>query len=291
MFLKNLDLVVDVETIGIFNPRVSTTNPSKMLIPNAVFNVGLVLSYRGQVLLKESVGIDEFWFYPEHRIMDFYRKNFDKDGNDFTVTYPTFVDFLNEYFYPLLKSFKGQANIKLWSYNAGFDSRAFTDTALLENHTIPRVIQKNWNCLMVLASTLLMESPKFYNWVVENEFKHRNYEFISPKGNIRIKAETVYRYITQDVSFIEEHKGMQDAEIETRILEWIKTNKGWSKINARPEGGSWQLLNYLARPFQKKSQAHGLIEDKTIRSRLLTIENDGKFVKMFQDGHLKEYEE
>jgi len=282
-FLKTLDLVVDVETIGIYKP--GNNKGKKMVISNAIFNIGLVLSYQGQILLKESIAIEEFWDYPEHRIMDFYRSNFDKDGGDFTVLYQTMQDFLQEYFYPLLKSFKGQANIKLWSYNAGFDSRAFRDTAKLEEHIIPKPIMENWKCLMVLASELLSKDVKYLNWLVANEYQLLNHEYISAKGNLKIKAETVFRYITQDSGFIEAHKGLDDALIETKILNWVKAQKGWSKIDASPEGGSWQLLNNKALPFQRKSHLQGVLEENGAIQKLLTIENQQKLDELVGGGH------
>lgn len=266
MFLKNLDLIVDVETIGIFAPY-----RSKMIISNAVFNVGIVLQYKGEVLLQENIGIREFWEYPEHRIMDFYRKNFVKE--DFTVMYDTFEIFLNKYFYPLLKSFYKQANIKLYSYNADFDRRAFIDTALLENHKIPTKILNNWQCLMVLSNKLLEKTPQYLNWCVEQQYDYPDLYFITPKGNVATKAETVYRYITQNPHFVEEHKGMQDAQIEGQILEFCKLHKGWSKIDTKPRGGGWQIFNKAARPFQKISH---LDTDNTEIWEQLTISNQNK---------------
>lgn len=259
--LPDVDVMVDVETIGIFTPY--RTN---MIIPNAVFNVGVVLGHKGKIIYKEQVCIEEFWLYPEHRILDFYRRNFDE--SDFTVSYPSFKFFLEEYFYPLLKSFNGQANLKLYSYNADFDRRAFIDTASLENTKIPNQIQNNWSCVMVLASELLKRDHKYINWCVEQEHIHGGYEYISEGYNCRTKAETVYRYITQDTTFIEAHKGMQDCEIEFEILQWCKRHNGYSKVNSKPRGGGWQIFNYLALPFQQK----GHLEDISIES-MLTLEN------------------
>lgn len=237
------DVIVDVETIGVFTPY-----GTEMIIPNAIFNIGIVVQHKGVILEKKSIGIDEFWLYPVHRIMDFYRCNFTED--DFDVKYRTMVEFLNGYFYPLLKSYKDKAQIRLWSYNAEFDRRAFVDTAALENHKIPKSILSNWNCVMVLATKLLSSNVKYLNWIVEQEHNHRNEEFISKGLNARTKAETLYRHISNNPTFIEAHKGLDDATIEGEILEWCKTHKGWSKLDKTPRGGGWMLFNKNARPFQ-----------------------------------------
>ncbi len=251
MFKPIVDIIVDVETIGVFTPY-----RNEMILPNAVFNIGVVVAHKGKILLKENICIDEFWNYPIHRILDFYRKNFTE--SDFTLSYTTMKQFLMEWFYPLLREWSKDFRVRLWSYNAGFDRKAIEDTAALENCIVPKQIIKDWNCIMVLSNTLLAQQPelcKYSNFLVEEEYKcigtDRAGQFISPKMNNRTKAETVYRYITQNPEFKEAHKGMDDATVELDILEWCKAHKGWSKINTSPIGGSWTIFNSLAKPFQR----------------------------------------
>ena len=278
-----VDIIVDVETIGIFRPGNYATQKEKvaisslvegktiskeqqiqiekkMIISKAVFNVGITVQHNGEIQEQHQVGIDEFWLYPEHRILDFYRKNFDKDGGDFTVRYETFGDFLTQMFYPLLKKFKEEGKkIRVSSYNAAFDSAAFVETSKLEGIEIPTIILENWKCILVLACNCLLqdEGRKFYNWIVKEEHRLLSQpkkewgQYISFGNNARVKAETVYRYITKDTSFIETHKGLQDTEIEGKIFEWCRKHKGWKNMNASPTGGAWQVLNCKALPFKK----------------------------------------
>jgi hypothetical protein len=277
-----INIIVDVETIGIFRPgfhpcksSAQTVSKSvdghklskaeekelnkKMIISNAVFNVGFTVQRNGEVLEKAQIGIDEFWLYPEHRIMDFYRKNFAKDGSDFTERYETFGEFLVKRFYPMIHKYKEHYRVKFYSYNADFDRRAFIDTAKLEGMRIPESITDKWKCILIkVANTLLVDGGrKYFNWIIEQEYKllsgykYDQQQYLSAGRNARIKAETVYRYISNDISFIEAHKGMQDTEIEGKILEWCKNHKG-AKLEEEPTSGGWAVLNADALPFKKK---------------------------------------
>lgn len=317
-FLPIIDVIVDVETIGIFrhnykkvsnlsliangirNAKEGRNVPKEaerevanaMIISNAIFNVGITLQHNGKILKTTSgeycswnIGIREFWEYPEHRILDFYRKNFAKDGSDFNYIYETFAEFLYEFFYPLLKSFNKAANIKLWSYNAMFDSRAFVDTAKLENEKIPKPILDNWHCIFVLAANTIVANKdvQFVNWAVEKEHdligknKLEQGKYVSEKGNIRTNAQTIYRYITGDVSFIEAHKGMEDTRIEGEILEWCKKFKKWSLLDSTPNV-AWTIVNYKSQPFQSR----GHLDHETIRSKL-TETNQEKLAEIYEN--------
>lgn len=317
-FLPNIDVIVDVETIGIFRHNSKRTANMQllangirnakagmvvqkeaereaektMLISNAIFNVGITLQHNGKILKTTSgedcswnIGIREFWEYPEHRILDFYRKNFAKDGSDFHYMYETFAEFLYEFFYPLLKSFTGNANLRLWSYNAMFDSRAFIDTAKLENETIPNPILDNWNCIFVLVANIIAtrKNIQFLNWAVEKEYelleglKNNQGLYISNKGNIRTNAQTIYRYISGDDSFIEAHKGMEDTQIEGEILQFCKSFKGWTSLDSKPSV-AWTIINNKALPFQSK----GHLYEESVQE-LLTESNQLKLTEIYDN--------
>lgn len=52
--------------------------------------------------------------------------------------------------------------------------------------------------------------------------------YVTEKGNPQVKAETVYRYITKDLDFVEAHTGLCDVMIETEIMARI--NKMHKKV-------------------------------------------------------------
>ena len=50
-------------------------------------------------------------------------------------------------------------------------------------------------------------------------------EYVTKNNSVKLTAEILYRYLTNDISFIESHTGLEDVEIETVILlECIKRN-------------------------------------------------------------------
>lgn len=302
-----VDFIIDVETIGIFRPgfhpcratsaivakklnsqKVSKSEEKelekKMIISNAVFNVGITIQHKDNVLDKMQIGIDEFWLYPEHRIMDFYRKNFAKDGSDFTERYETFGEFLVKRFYSLIHEYKEKYRIRFYSYNADFDRRAFIDTAKLEGMILPPSITDKWRCILIKAcNTLLVDDGrKYFNWIIEEEYKllsgykYNQRQYLSDGRNARIKAETMYRYISKDTTFVEEHKGMQDTEIEGKILNWCRKHKG-AKLWDEPTSGGWTVLNTEARPFKRK----GNFDNENI-VKLLTPANQEKLYEILE---------
>lgn len=255
MFKKIVDVIIDIETVGIFSPQ-KNRGDNGMLLHNAIFNVGITIQHKGNIISSEQVCIMDIWQYPEHRIMDFYRKNFTDD--DFEIDYASFDEFYNEHFVPMLKNINklGQ-KARLWSFNAQFDRDGFVDNMKLYDINMPNKIKDNWFCIMVLASNVFnrnkSKKKKYINFLIENEYKRKDRTFVTKAGNFKTSAESMYRYISNDPNFIEAHKGKQDTEIEGKILEWCKKEKGWSKMNKEPRGGGWTIVNESARPFQALS--------------------------------------
>ena len=62
--------------------------------------------------------------------------------------------------------------------------------------------------------------------------------FITAKGNVMTKAEVVYRYLTNDIEFSEEHTGLNDCRIEYEIL-LAAINSG-KKIDRRFKNSSME---------------------------------------------------
>lgn len=60
------------------------------------------------------------------------------------------------------------------------------------------------------------------------------------KGNILTNAECCYRYITNNPFFKEEHKGIDDVEIETKILMACKRQH--KRVNTEPYQACWRIV-------------------------------------------------
>ena len=104
------------------------------------------------------------------------------------------------------------------AYNIAFDYRAlnFTNQFLNNGDTFFEELldKKKFLCIWNLACETILQTPDYRDWA-------RKEGFISDAGNIKTDAETVYKYLTQNLEFEEEHTALQDVLIEKDILQII----------------------------------------------------------------------
>lgn len=123
---------------------------------------------------------------------------------------------------------------QVWAYNARFDRFAL-------NYTIEKVSNGfvkwfmpygvEWRCIQGAAVSTILQRKSYFAFARENGF-------ISPAGNVRTSAEAAYRYLTNDVSFIEAHTGLEDVKIEREILRRaLSTHK---KMDTQPSTAHWR---------------------------------------------------
>lgn len=109
-----------------------------------------------------------------------------------------------------------------FAYNSPFDDRVFTfncDWFKIINpfDTIPIYDIRGY------VHKYIAFTKDFQNFCE----KHK---YFTESGNYSTTAETVYRYIKNDTSFIEEHTALADSEIELEILlHCIKLGAEWGK--------------------------------------------------------------
>lgn len=101
------------------------------------------------------------------------------------------------------------------AYNCYFDSTAL-------NNTIRYITKSKYRwffpygtkfmCIWHMACQVIYTQKTFQKWARKNNF-------LSASGNIQTSAEIGYRYYTRNPNFQEEHKGLQDVEIECEIMK------------------------------------------------------------------------
>ena len=107
-------------------------------------------------------------------------------------------------------------NIKqIWAYNARYDRTALNNTCKeLSNGFVefftPYGIR--WCDIWDFAGKTLCSTSRYIEWTVTNNY-------LTPKGNPQTSAEIVYRYLTQNEEFVENHTALEDCEIEHSILQ------------------------------------------------------------------------
>ena len=67
-----------------------------------------------------------------------------------------------------------------------------------------------WDTLKMAQDTICKQKT-YIRWCAENGYLHKN-------GKVRATAEILYRYITCDNDFIEDHTGLEDVLIEKEIF-------------------------------------------------------------------------
>lgn len=125
------------------------------------------------------------------------------------------------------------------AYNLNFDMRALRTTT---EHLYGRgkkfltQNQKNINllCLWSFACEVLYSRPSFINFIDKNGL-------FTEKGNPLTNAQVGYQYLTGKMDFVEEHRGIQDVEIECQIM--AKCFAQHKKHKSGILGSPWQIVS------------------------------------------------
>lgn len=127
------------------------------------------------------------------------------ENEKYTIVYD-----VNKVFHDLIEIVTRYKIKRLWAYNCSFD----------ENEMYLLFGYDNMNILKNLVTFCDIIPAILYTKLLTNEYvefcKKNNY--LTEKGNIRTKAETVYRYLTGNLTFVEEHTALSDCYIEFQIL-------------------------------------------------------------------------
>lgn len=106
------------------------------------------------------------------------------------------------------------------AHNSRFDYRACNNiirwtTKSKYRYFFPKDIEI-WDTLK-MARDVLGKMPTYIDFCFENGFVTKH-----AKPQPQYTAEVIYRYITNDLDFVEEHKGIEDVEIELEIYRYLK---------------------------------------------------------------------
>lgn len=193
-------LVLDTETLGLLNP--------------SVYDFGYVIydTVDGKILLTRS--------YITKEIYDDYDK---MNTAYYAEKLPIYEARLADGYCKkvkwsyILRVFKRDINKYgvdgIYAYNARFDTRAIAKTCeslgVKTNPTSDGIIDI-WKGL---TDPRITQTKDYINFCKSNGFmtKHR-------KPRPQAKAETVYRYLTNQTDYMEEHTALEDSKIELIIL-------------------------------------------------------------------------
>ena len=118
--------------------------------------------------------------------------------------------------------------VAIVAHNARFDYKSLTNTERYLTKSKYRYFLPYgvpvW-CTLTMARQTIAQQPTYKMWCKENGFTTKN-------GAVRLTAEVLYRFITQDIGFIEKHTGLEDVMIEKEIF--TKILRQHKKINKSP---------------------------------------------------------
>lgn len=99
------------------------------------------------------------------------------------------------------------------AHNARFDYNALNTTTRWLSKSKYRTFVRGaewWDTLRMARQTIAKQ--KMYRHFCEE------HNFLTATGRLKLTAEVLYRYITFDIAFEEEHKGLEDVMIEKEIF-------------------------------------------------------------------------
>jgi hypothetical protein len=111
------------------------------------------------------------------------------------------------------------------AYNLNFDMRALTATNYLINSGgkvldyRPALLD-----LWTYACGGALNSRLYHDMAIQQN-DPTLHDWISEAGNVRTTAEKAYAFLTGQIDFIESHTGLEDAIIETEILQRLLAKK------------------------------------------------------------------
>lgn len=199
---KKYIMVLDTET--------TNNNMESKFNDGLVYDIGFTIAdKKGNIYAKRSYAVKEIFDWTELMDTAYYKNKLPKYYEKLTKG-----EMKKETIWNIRKAIKTAMeyfNItEVWAFNANFDLTTLNNTVRYLSGSGCRYFFKYGTQICdiwhVACQTLGLQ--KTFQWEnVRNE-----------KGNLITNAERMFGYIIQDETFEEEHTGLADAEIETKIL-------------------------------------------------------------------------
>lgn len=132
------------------------------------------------------------------------------------------------------------------AYNANFDYTALNTTQRWLTKSKYRYFLPYGTkvyCIWHMACQLICTQKAYIRFCLDNGF-------VSSSGNIKTSAETVYAYMTADCNYEENHTGLEDVLIETKIL--AKCFAQHKKVEKNINRFCWRIPQAKAKEIQAK---------------------------------------
>ena len=135
---------------------------------------------------------------------------------------------------------------KVGAYNMGFDKKALNTTIRYCSKSLIRwffPFGVEYFCIWNMACQVIMNTRKYAKFAIQNGL-------VSEKGNIQTSAESCFKFLMNDVNFIESHTGLEDVKIEVQIMaKCLKTHK---RLDRKINSTCWKLPQAKAKKMREE---------------------------------------
>ena len=118
----------------------------------------------------------------------------------------------------------------LAAYNARFDANALNRTIAWVTKSMNRYFFQfgvvEWLDIMKMAQDAIVSTRTYKQWATDRGYTQKN-------GAPRKTAEMIYRYMTGEENFNEEHTGLEDVLIEVQIMAFCFSERDRRKVKMR----------------------------------------------------------
>lgn len=236
MSAKKFYLVLDVETANSTNDAL-------------VYDLGYaVCDKKGNIYEADSFIVSDI-FYKEAELMQsaYYAKKIPIylegiKNRAFNVV--TFYE-ARERLLAAMRAYNVEA---VCAYNANFDYTALNTTQRWLTKSKYRFFLPYGTkvyCIWHMACQLICTQKAYIKFCLENGF-------VSPSGNIKTNAETVYAYMTDNNAYEENHTGLEDVLIETKIL--AKCFAQHKRVEKNINRFCWRIPQAKAKEIKEKEK-------------------------------------
>lgn len=217
---KKYYMVLDTETCPIDRERQDVT-PENML----VYDIGYaIVDKKGNVYRTGSYIISDIFF------KEFYSK---MQSSYYAEKIPNYMQDIGEnkrkvkswseisfILREVIQEFKVAAIV---AHNARFDFGALKNTKEYLNQYAMLPFM-TWYDSLKMARSVVAEMPTYKQFCYDNRY-------ITKTGKCKLTAEVLYRFIKNDITFIESHTALEDVLIEKEILAYcFKQHKKMSRL-------------------------------------------------------------
>lgn len=205
-------IVVDCETAPC-DKTIKGVTPTNML----VYDVGWVVTDKRGRVYEERSFVNADIFLDEKALMQsaYYANKIPEYWEDIKAGRRTLTTFYN-----IKKVFcediKNYGAYEIFAHNMRFDNGSLNNTERWLTKSKYRYFFPYGSIVcdtLKMAKQLIATMPTYQRWCEENGY-------ITSTGKPRLTAEIIYRFISKEYDFEEEHKGLDDVMIEKEILAY-----------------------------------------------------------------------